>query len=213
VRLIASGRDADLFALGEATVLRRCRNPQSRCEPEAATMEWVRAHGYPAPQVHSVKGPDMVLDWVRGPTVLDSLLSGATTNETAARILVELHTQLHAIPPPPGRDGDGVVRHLDLHPENIIESPDGPVLIDWRNSDVGPDGIDEALTGLIIAQVAVSPIAEAPLANGVLDAYLTLIGRLDPSDVQAAVTYRSVDPNMSSVEVAILSSAEALLLT
>jgi hypothetical protein len=56
------------------------------------------------------------------------------------------------------------------------------VLIDWRNSDVGPGGIDEALTGLIIAQVAVSPIAEAALANGVLDAYLTLIGRLDPSD-------------------------------
>jgi aminoglycoside phosphotransferase (APT) family kinase protein len=144
--------------------------------------------------------------------MLDSLLSGATAGDDAARTLVELHTQLHAIPPPPGREGDGVVRHLDLHPENIIESPVGPVLIDWRNSDVGPAGLDVALTGLIIAQVAVSPIAEAWLANGLLDAYVTRNGRLDPADVHKAAAYRSADPNMSSAELDMLSGAKDRLL-
>jgi len=154
----------------------------------------------------------MVLDRVHGPTMLESLFAGTTTIEDAARILAELHRQLHAITPPPEQEADGVICHLDLHPENIIESPAGPVLIDWRNSDVGPAGVDVALTGLVIAQVAVSPIVEAPAARDLLDAYLRHVGPLDPSDVHEATAYRSADPNMAPGELDLLSIAKDLLL-
>jgi aminoglycoside phosphotransferase len=99
VELIARGRGADVFVVDEVRVLRRCRDPRTRCEAEAATMEWVRSQGYPAPRVHSVDGPDMVLDRVQGPTMVESLLAGTTTIDAAGRILAELLRQLHALTP------------------------------------------------------------------------------------------------------------------
>jgi aminoglycoside phosphotransferase (APT) family kinase protein len=212
VQVIASGRDADVFALDETTVLRRCRSPEHRCEPEATTMEWVRALGYPVPRVYSVQGPEMVLEWVRGPTMRSSLLSGTTAAEDAGRTLADLHRRLHALPPPsPGRT-DGAVRHLDLHPDNIIESATGPVVIDWRNSDVGPAGDDVALTAVIIAQRALSPWEHAEKAQRLLDAYLAAAGILDPPSVHRAVAYRSADHNLTDDERGLLSNVAEVLL-
>jgi hypothetical protein len=91
-------------------------------------------------------------------------------------------------------------------------SPTGPVVIDWRNSDIGAAGVDVALTGLIIAQVAVSPTAPAAAARELLDAFLNEVGPLNASDVHEGVAYRSADPNMTSDELELLSTATELLL-
>jgi tRNA A-37 threonylcarbamoyl transferase component Bud32 len=88
---IASGRDADVFALDETTVLRRYRTPRKRCDPEALTMQWVHALGFPVPRVHSAEGPDMVLDRVHGPTMRESVVAGTTTTEDGGRVLADLH--------------------------------------------------------------------------------------------------------------------------
>lgn len=216
--LLASGRDADVFIIDENRVLRRVRNRDVSCEREAAMMEWVRRLGYPAPQVLSVAGPDMVLQRVDGPTMVDSLLNGTTTVDDAGRILAELHERLHALTPPLGSDPAYVVRHLDLHPLNILMARSGPVLIDWHNSDVGPGEVDVALTGVILAQVALSPpldvlrVELVPMVRGLLDAFLHHAVPLRASDVEAAVLYRSHDANLKPAERAVLASVPGMLL-
>jgi aminoglycoside phosphotransferase (APT) family kinase protein len=209
---IARGRDADVFALDETTVLRRYRSPRKRCEPEAMTMRWVRDLGFPVPKVHSAKGPDMVLDRVDGPTMLESLVAGTTTAEDGGRILADLHSRLHALPPPRGGGGD-TIRHLDLHPDNVLMSPAGPVVIDWRNSDVGPPATDAALTAVILAQVALSPRPDACAARGLLSAYLAAVGPLSASGLHEAIGYRSADHNATPDELDLLRQVADTLLT
>jgi aminoglycoside phosphotransferase (APT) family kinase protein len=216
MELLAHGRDADVFAIDASRVLRRCRNDATRCEREAAAMEWVRQQGYPVPRVHSVTGPDMVLERIEGPTMVECLMAGSTTIDAVGRELAELLDQLHALTPPPGSEAGHAVRHLDLHPFNVIASPDGPVVIDWGNTDVGPGSVDTALTAVILAQAALVPAdlvpAEvAPLIMDLLGAFLRHAGPLDDADVEAAIAYRSRDPNLSPTETAALAAVPDLL--
>jgi aminoglycoside phosphotransferase (APT) family kinase protein len=209
---IASGRDADVFALDETTVLRRYRTPQKGCEAEALTMRWVHNSGFPVPRVHCAEGQDMVLDRIHGPTMRESVVAGWTTTEDGGRVLADLHVRLHALSPPHG-GGTDTVRHLDLHPDNVIMSPTGPVVIDWRNSDVGPPAMDVALTAVILAQVALSPRPDAAAARGVLSAYLAAVGPLSTSGLDQAMDYRSADCNATSAELDLLRQVAEMLLT
>ena len=62
----------------------------------------------------------------------------------AARVIGDLHARLHAIP-----FGDARLVHFDLHPDNVLLGPYGPVLIDWTNARGGDPDADVALTWLI----------------------------------------------------------------
>ena len=68
--LLAQGRDAEIFDLGDGTVLRRARNERPLTE-EARVMEWVVDHGYPCPRVHELRAGDteMVMMVVRRMTM------------------------------------------------------------------------------------------------------------------------------------------------
>src|SRR4051812_6546939 len=101
MELIARGREADVYAIEDGRVLRRCRDLGNRCEREAKIMEWVRRHGYPVPRVFSVAGPDMVLERIDGPTMVEAMLAGTTTVEAAGETLAGLLHHLHALAPPP----------------------------------------------------------------------------------------------------------------
>jgi tRNA A-37 threonylcarbamoyl transferase component Bud32 len=204
VELLSSGREADVFPLDDRRVLRRCRDARSRCEREASTMEWVRGHGYPVPRVHSVDGPDMVLDRVDGPTMAEAMFAGTTSFADAARTLCRLHERLHAVPAPPGSDPTSSVLHLDLHPLNVLMSASGPVVIDWANSEVGSAGTDVAVTAVILGQAASVPGELAEPAAVLLDAFLGCAGPLAAEDVEAAVAYRAHNPTLSSLELTVL---------
>lgn len=208
---LAEGRDADIYLLDDDRVLRRCRRADACSEHEASLMEWVRGYGYPAPQVYSVDGTDMVLERLRGPTMLESLLAGTTTPAAGGRTLVELLSALHELPAPPDAQPCHSVRHLDLHPMNVMETPAGPMVIDWGNGDTGDEGMDTALSGLILAQVAVSDWEWAAPAAAVLEAFLEYGGPLGPDDVQAALDYRSYDPHLTPRECEQLPMAAARL--
>jgi len=125
-------------------------------EREAKVMQYVAAHGYPAPRVEDVRvgGAELVMERVDGPTMLDSLVRDASTIRRHAESLAALHQQLHEIPAPGWLDrfldGDGRVVHLDLHPLNVILSSRGPVLIDWTNTRSGAGAVDVAATWLVL---------------------------------------------------------------
>src|SRR5258708_38900486 len=87
-------------------------------------MRWARGHGYPTPELFDVDGSEMLLERVRGESMLRDLGARPWRWRAYADLLADLHQQLHAIPPPPGLEtgfgaGDSLL-HLDLHPENVI---------------------------------------------------------------------------------------------
>jgi aminoglycoside phosphotransferase (APT) family kinase protein len=211
--LLASGRDADVFALDAQRVLRRYRDDDGAdVAAEASAMAHVGAFGFPVPRVFSASGGDLVLERLTGPTVLEALGTGEITPVAAAELLADLHARLHALPPQrPDQPGDCPV-HLDLHPANVMLEARGPVVIDWRNSGQGRPEFDVAVSALILAQVAVdSAREEAALAASFLTAFLASVDPLPAEALDQAVQFRGADPNLTPHEIALLGKAVSLI--
>lgn len=161
--LVASGRAADVYDLGDGTVLRRYRTDHDN-EPEARAMAWLADQGYPVPRVVTVDGRDLVMERIDGPTMLDDLAPRPWMVASHGRTLARLQRQLAALAAPgwlapvEGPTGGGVL-HLDLHPMNVILSPRGPVVIDWTNCGRGDPSFDAAYSYLLMRTFeATSPL-------------------------------------------------------
>ncbi|MEV4346184.1 phosphotransferase [Actinoplanes sp. NPDC049596] len=205
----AFGREADVYALGDGLVLRRYRNGDS-AEPEAAAMAYAREFGFPVPAVRAVRGPDLVMERLDGPTLAQALLEGAVPLERGATILADLLCRLHELPAR-GGDGGATVVHLDVHPENVVLSERGPVLIDWRNAGDGPGDLDTALAALILGQVAVGSIDHelGGRAGELLDLFLAAAPGDPTRMLDDAVALRRRNRTMSPEEVGQLPVAAA----
>jgi streptomycin 6-kinase len=159
VKLLASGRASEIFDLGNGRVLRRFRDGGDP-EREALVMRHAECHGFASPQVLEITKDALVLERIDGPTMGAALRGHPWTLRRNASLLAELHTRLHRIvapaPLPEVGAGDRLL-HLDLHPENVILSPAGPVVIDWANAARGDPSVDVALTWVILATSAGLP--------------------------------------------------------
>jgi aminoglycoside phosphotransferase (APT) family kinase protein len=208
---LASGRDADVFAIDARRVLRRYRKGGD-VAAEATIMRYVAGFGFPVPAVHEAHGPDLVLDRVDGPTMASALAAGKLGLGDAAQQLADLHRRLHELPPRLGRDPGARVLHMDLHPENVMLSPGGPVVIDWRNATEGPPDLDVAMSAVILAQVAVDEThAWAGPATVLLTAFLRRVGGNPIRILDQAVAIREADPGLTAGEVAKLGAAARLV--
>ena len=176
--LLASGRDCDIFEYGDGRVLRRSRSPRSLAG-EAAVMDHVRLHRYPAPAVHEVSedGREIVMDRVEGATMGADLARRPWMLRPHAATLADLHDRLHAIPALPGSQpapggGDRQI-HLDLHPLNVLMSPAGPVVIDWTNASRGQAAVDVASTWIIMGSSEVDgPLTMRVMARALLGLFV-----------------------------------------
>jgi hypothetical protein len=99
MRLIASGRDADVYDLGDGRVLRRHKDGRPATK-QAELIRYTAAHGYPVPALHDASGPDLVLEKLDGPEMQDVLRPWNLGRN--AGILADLHRRLHDIPSMPG---------------------------------------------------------------------------------------------------------------
>ncbi|MEV0158084.1 phosphotransferase [Micromonospora sp. NPDC050686] len=197
---LASGRDADVYPLGPDRVLRRYRRGGD-VGPETEVMTHLRRAGYPVPLVHSAAGADLVLERLSGPTMATAFLGGALDVVAGARILADLHRRLHALPARRSSDPDVRILHLDLHPENVLLTPAGPVVIDWRNSDEGPPALDRAMSALILAEVATDPGGKfAAPAGELLAAFLSEVGPATALD--RAVALRTLTGRLGPARLA-----------
>lgn len=108
VERIGAGREAEIFAWGNGTVLRLARDPRATrmIEREAAALAAAHAAGAPVPAVYervTVDGrPGVVLERIDGPDLLARLRRRPWTFFAVAWTLGRRHAALHAVTAPAG---------------------------------------------------------------------------------------------------------------
>ena len=207
---IAEGRDSEIFEHGPGKVIRVARDGRSLVS-EAEIMRYVRSHGYPCPGVYDAGKGYLVMDRLEGPTMMDAVGNPPFPLRRSGHLLAELHERLHRIPAPLGLrsaplPGDRLV-HRDLHPLNVLMTPDGTMVIDWANASAGDPAFDVADTWTLFA-CANAPATGldriiVPIGRRImLSAFL---GRVDKDAarraIPAAVDHRRTDPNMTPAEL------------
>lgn len=212
-KLIAAGRDSNIYEFGKDRVLRRSRNGRSQTN-EAKTMEYVRARGYPAPEVFSVSddGLDMVMARIEGPTMVEAASSQPWKLRRFGRELADLHQSLHHfeapawLPDAPCGSGDTLL-HMDFHPLNVMLSREGPMVLDWTRASRGDPLVDVAATWVLLASGEVNNSRlEAIVVNfgrkALLNAYLKpFLNTGVKSALGEVVEWKSQDPNMTMSEI------------
>lgn len=202
MKLLARGRAADVYDLGDGTVLRRYRFDFDT-GPEADVMRRLEAAGVPVPRVISSSGSDLVMEKVAGPTMIADLARRPWRLWAHADLLAGLMKRVHAVPAEGGQ-----ILHADLHPQNVILSARGPVIIDWTGARIGAWAEDAAMTWLIVAssvpdggrwQRALAAAGQAEFARRFLTHF-------DARAVRALLPriaeVRLRDPHVSAVEAA-----------
>ncbi|HST84971.1 MAG TPA: phosphotransferase [Kineosporiaceae bacterium] len=208
---LASGRDADVYAVDECRVLRRYRDGGD-VAVEAQVMRHVAAHGFPVPIIHHADGRDLVMERLDGPTMLSAIGTGALPILDAAALLADLHHDLHQLPALSSQNPTIRILHLDLHPDNVMLTSRGPVVIDWRNAREGPERLDVAMSAIIIAQAAVEKTQDhSSLAAELLPAFLRSAGGCPVAVLDQAMAMRQADPNLTPEERTALPMAAALV--
>ncbi|WP_431031872.1 phosphotransferase [Streptomyces sp. P6-2-1] len=209
--LIGSGRSADVYALGEEWVVRRYRSARDTAA-EAEVMRRIASYGYPLPALRP--GPfavdEMVVARIAGPTLAQSLAAGDTGTAEGAALLAGLLRRLHRVPAPADAPAGHRLLHLDLHPENVLLSPAGPVVIDWESAAVGPPGLDWASSALILAEAALRLDVPA-LVELFLPEFLALAPPELGTYLTAARERREAIPGLTAGERALPARAFALL--
>ena len=212
-RLLASGRDADIFEYGPRSVLRRSRAGQSMAI-EARTMDYLAAHGYPVPVVEELSddGRDLAMERIDGRSMVDELGRAPWTVRRQADTLAMLHHRLHELPPPDFLPpapvgGGGSILHLDLHPLNVLVSRAGPVVIDWSNACVGNPADDAALAWLLMSagEIPGGRLRSRALEFGRGLLAHRFLSSFDRDDVVGRVAvvaeWKATDPHMSPQEI------------
>lgn len=182
MRRLAEGRAAEIFDLGGGLVLRRFKRGGDPAF-EAGVMEHARAHGFPVPAVHEVREDALVLERVEGPTMLEVL-----DLDRHPATLAELHRRLHEI-----QYEGAALLHRDLHPGNVMLSPDGPVVIDWTNAAAGDPAFDVALVWAIATGTGL------PEAERFADAFVSHFDGWEHA-LPEAVAFRLADANVTAAE-------------
>jgi len=211
-RPLAAGRSANVYDLGGGRILRRYHDRSRSAEREAEIITWAGQHGVPVPEVFDADGPVIVMEKVDGPTMLADLARCPWRLFRHAASLARLHEQVHAAPALAGLrtpfGESGGLLHTDLHPDNVLMSPRGPVLIDWESASRGPAEADLGLCWVVVTfssvpgsawQQGVGRAGQRLFANAVLRH--AGMRRDDPWLAKTA-RFRLDDPHLLNVEAA-----------
>lgn len=197
---IDEGRTAEIFAWDEGRVLKlyRAEFPREWVDWEAKITRAIREAGVPAPHVFDVMAVEerrgIIMERIAGPSMFAALLGNLFNVVKHARLLAELHAQMHecSIPDlPPQRDSlrrrileaevsaeiqaaalqrldrlpEGTALcHGDFHPANVALTAHGPRILDWPTAMSGHPLGDVARTSLILRLLEPSPEMSIPWA-------------------------------------------------
>jgi aminoglycoside phosphotransferase (APT) family kinase protein len=183
---IDEGRTAEIFAWDEGRVLKlyRAEFPREWADGEAQITRAIGKAGVPAPHIFEVLDVagrrGIIMERVTGPSMIDDLLGNLFNVLKHARLLAELHAQMHerTIPDLPlqhdslrqriqqanvspaiqaaawqrlDRLPEGTALcHGDFHPDNVVLTARGPLTLDWPTAMRGHPLGDVARTSLIL---------------------------------------------------------------
>jgi hypothetical protein len=206
---LASGRASVVYAIDDRTVLRRTDFDSTT---EARLMRYLRERDYPVPEVFEVDGGDIRMERLHGPTLATELVNGRIDPEACVDLIRGLHDELHWIEPPAWlttsardidlTDGatDHAVLHLDLHPENILVTDQGPAVIDWTNAAAGDPEIDRAVTWTVFA--GIDPTWLGPELASSFDHLVDQMGAdLSEGALATGLKFREADANLEAAEL------------
>jgi tRNA A-37 threonylcarbamoyl transferase component Bud32 len=178
--LLASGRAADVFDIGDGKALRRYRMPRDVVAYETRVMRFMfeqyrDGRGARVPEVFDLRptddpARDIVMERIDGVTLLADLGQRPWKLFASANLLSRLQRQINDVVAPEwmvtpttaaaAKRRDDSVLHLDLHPMNVMITTGGPVVIDWSNASGGPAGFDAALAFVEISTFEVSGLRD-----------------------------------------------------
>lgn len=177
-------------------------------------MEYLRSQHFPVPFVEELSddGSALVMERIKGPSMVEAISGAPWTVGRHARTLAGLHHRLHEVAPPeflgPAPLGKGgALLHLDLHPLNVIIGPHGPVVIDWTNASVGDPDTDVALAWILMSagEIPGGKLKAKLLGWGRALLVNEFIGCFDREQVttqlREAVGWKVKDPHMSAREI------------
>jgi len=231
---IALGRTAEIYAWKDGYIIKLFRNwmTAASVEQEARVARAVHRAGLPVPAVGEVVEVNgrlgLVYERVEGVSMLEILRTKPWTLFRFARLLAELHADMHActVPELPSQrqrledrirraealsadlkrvvltvldempDGEHLC-HGDFHPDNILMTAQGPVIIDWMDATRGHPLSDVARTSLLLRVAALSPGTPAQWVMEAMRhwfhaAYLKRYFQLRPGNRQQLATWRPV---------------------
>jgi len=208
-KLIGLGRGSEVRTHGPDQVIRR-GEPGNDLTHEAGAMQYVRNAGYPAPALIEQPDPEaIVMQRLHGPTMLEELTARPWKLIGHAKTLARLHHELGRIEAPAGWTqvsvGNSVV-HLDLHPDNVKMTPNGPMVFDWSNAARGSVAFDAALTYVILrtgdadTNVAARAVI-ASLRRRFATAFMKAFGEDDVLlHLREAAELRMLNPHLTALE-------------
>ena len=103
---IAEGREAEIFAWEDGTILRLMRDPQAQQQNErqAAAIESARSLGVRVPAIYGSKTvmgrPGLIMERIDGPDLLTLIGKRPWTIFRIGRISGEIHAQMHSVAAP-----------------------------------------------------------------------------------------------------------------
>jgi aminoglycoside phosphotransferase (APT) family kinase protein len=211
-RLLASGRDADIFEYGDGLVLRRSRAGKSMVR-EARIMEYLYQDGFPVPAIEELSGDglDLVMQRIDGVSMVEMLKRQPWTVRSQAATLANLHSRLHEIPAPsflrpaPIGEGDRFL-HMDLHPLNVMIGPKGPIVIDWPNAAAGQPAVDVAVAWILMSAGEIPGGGVVGKVLGTMRSLLvkSFVSGFDRDELKGiardVVAWKVLDPHMSAKE-------------
>jgi len=154
----------------------------------------------------------MVMEHIRGRSMLDVIKSRPWKAGAMGRLLADVQRQIHAVPAGDidlPRFGDGAaILHFDLHPDNVMLTDHGPVVIDWSNVAIGDPLADVMFSWMLMSTgepdhvpALIRPVLQRVrrnLTNGfIADTPLTETAR---SWVDIVCERRLADPNTTEIE-------------
>jgi Ser/Thr protein kinase RdoA (MazF antagonist) len=195
---IDEGRTAEIFAWDEGRVLKlyRAEFPREWADWEAKTTRAISEAGVPAPQIFEVLDVEgrrgIIMERVTGPSLIADLIANLFNVVKHARLLAELHAQMHerTIPDLPSqheslrqriqeakvspaiqtaalqrldRLPEGTALcHGDFHPGNVVLTTHGLRILDWPTAARGHPLGDVARTSLILRLLEPLPEMSIP---------------------------------------------------
>jgi len=231
---IALGRTAEIYAWKDGYIIKLFRDwmTAASVEYEAQVARAVHAARLPVPAVGEVVEINgrlgLVYERVEGMSMLETWRTKPWTLFRFARLLAELHADMHActVPELPSQrqrlenrirgtealsadmmravltvldemsDGERLC-HGDFHPDNILMTAQGPVIIDWMDATRGNPLSDVARTSLLFRVAALPPGTPArwlieAMRHWFHAAYLKRYFQLRPGDRRQLVTWQPV---------------------